>query len=445
MIRLVLYISLLAVLAWCIVWVVENPGIVALDWGGWRIETSVGVLAGLVVAFALIVAVVYRVWLFVTRAPARVTGAMKERRSRKGYMALTQGMVAVAAGDAREAAKQVKRADGLLGDPPLTLLLKAQAAQLNGDEKAAETFFNAMLEDAETEFLGLRGLLNQSLKNGDNERALELAHRAQALKPKSEWLADVLFDLESRAGHWGLAQQSLKQIEKKSAPSPDQSRRRQAVVAYGRSLECEAAEDLKGARKWAEKAFDLDPALSPAAIRLAGIYALEGRARKTARVVETTWAKNPHPQLLEPYFQAQGAVDGLKKVTAAEKLARTNADHPESHLAIAGAALQARLWGQARTHLEMAIEKGAATRLAYAMMAALEDQENGDADRAQGWLRLAAAAPADPGWVCADCGHGVDAWTPHCPSCNGFDTQRWQSPGTPQQLSAPKSRPAIDV
>lgn len=437
MIRLVLYIALLALIGWCVVWVADNPGVVALDWGGWRMETSAGVLAVVVLVFAAVVAAVYRMWLFVTRAPLQISGALKERRSRKGYKALTQGMVAVAAGDAREAAKQVKRADGLLGDPPLTLLLKAQAAQLNGDEKAAETFFKAMLEDQETEFLGLRGLLNQALKSDEPQRALELAHRAQALQPKSEWLADVLFDLESRAGHWGLAAQSLKQIEKKARPAPEQSRRRQAVVAYGRSLEAEVAGDTKAMRKWAEKAFDLDPGLSPAAIRLAELYAHEGRPRKTARVVEATWATTPHPQLLEPYFRAQGAVDGLKKVTAAEKLARTNADHAESHLAIAGAALEARLWGQARTHLEMAIENGAASRQAYSMMAALEEQEKGDGERAQGWLRLAAAAPGDPQWVCADCGHAFDAWAPHCPACNAFDAQRWQSPGQPKQLAAP--------
>ncbi|MDH5490098.1 MAG: heme biosynthesis protein HemY, partial [Rhodospirillaceae bacterium] len=152
MIRLVLFIIFVALVSWGAVWVAGNPGAVSLNWGGWQIETSVGVLVGTAVLFALIVALAYRMWLFITRAPAMVGNTIKQRRSRKGYKALTQGMVAVAAGDAREAARQVKRADGLLGDPPLTLLLKAQSAQLNGDELAAEKFFKAMLENEETEF-----------------------------------------------------------------------------------------------------------------------------------------------------------------------------------------------------------------------------------------------------------------------------------------------------
>ena len=82
-----------------------------------------------------------------------------------GYRALTQGMVAVAAGDAEEAQKLARKADALLAEPPLTLLLSAQAAQLNGDETARpQRYFTAMLDRAETEFLGLRGLIMQALK-----------------------------------------------------------------------------------------------------------------------------------------------------------------------------------------------------------------------------------------------------------------------------------------
>ena len=62
----------------------------------------------------------------------------RERRRRAGYRALTQGMVAVAAGDPQEARRFARSADALLADPPLTLLLSAQAAQLDGDETAAK-------------------------------------------------------------------------------------------------------------------------------------------------------------------------------------------------------------------------------------------------------------------------------------------------------------------
>src|SRR5262249_57792128 len=100
--------------------------------------------------------------------PRRCARGGADNRRRKAYRALTQGMVAVAAGDAGEARRQAKLAGTLLNDPPLTLLLAAQAAQLDGDERAAEKYFRAMLDRPETAFLGLRGLLMQSLKAGNN-------------------------------------------------------------------------------------------------------------------------------------------------------------------------------------------------------------------------------------------------------------------------------------
>ena len=55
----------------------------------------------------------------------------------------------------------------MLDEPPLTLLLSAQAAQLEGDDQAARGYFEAMLDQPATAFLGLRGLLVQAERTGD--------------------------------------------------------------------------------------------------------------------------------------------------------------------------------------------------------------------------------------------------------------------------------------
>jgi len=83
-------------------------------------------------------------------------------------------------GDAEEAQKFARKADVLLAEPPLTLLLSAQAAQLNGDDQAAQRYFMAMIERKETEFLGLRGLIMHALRGGDEATALTLIERAKA-------------------------------------------------------------------------------------------------------------------------------------------------------------------------------------------------------------------------------------------------------------------------
>ena len=428
MIRLVLFLLALMALAWGMVWLVDNPGSVTLNWRGWQIETSAGVLLIAASVLAAITAILYRFWLFISRAPGRFGEVMKERRSQKGYKALTKGMVAVAAGDAVEAQAQVNKADGLLGEPPLTLLLKAQAAQLNGDETAAAAFFQAMLKDPEMEFLGLRGLLNQALKRGDDAEALLLARRAQALKPKSEWTVSQVFALEAKSGHWAAADKALTQVHKLKALPARERHHKRAVSLLGQSHQAEQAGDVSGALKFAKKAVSEDSKFIPASLRLAQLYLADGKNRKAVNVLEKIWVLNPHPDLSALYFEASGSAEGLKQVATAEKLLVLHPGSADGHIAAATVALDADLWGQARTHLEAALKSGRTTRSVYTLMARLEDADRGDKEQVRTWLTRAAAAAADPAWVCSNCGTVQSEWQPHCPKCKSLGAFTWETP-----------------
>ena len=139
MIRAIGFLIVLAGLSALSVWFADNPGQVSLVWQGYVIETSAAVLVMGIVMIAIAAAVLYRLWVALKQAPGKIARNRRDAKTRRGYQALTRGIVAVAAGDAVEAKAQAGRADGLLREPPLTMLLSAQAAQLDGDEAAAET------------------------------------------------------------------------------------------------------------------------------------------------------------------------------------------------------------------------------------------------------------------------------------------------------------------
>ena len=135
--KLVALVALLA-LAIAAATVANYPGAVDITWQGWEIETSVGVLAAALAILAL--AIWFSLWLIAAalrRVPARFRRNRRERRRRLGELALTQTMVALAAGDAPSALRQANRAETLLGTSPLALMLAAQAAQQEGDEAGA--------------------------------------------------------------------------------------------------------------------------------------------------------------------------------------------------------------------------------------------------------------------------------------------------------------------
>lgn len=435
MFRVLRFVAVVAVLVAAAVWLADRPGTATLQWQGYRIDTSFTVLALAVAAIAALVAAVYRFWSFLRRAPSALSESWRAKRKQKGYQALTKGMVAVAAGDADEARRQVKRADVLLNEPPLTMLLSAQAAQLAGDDKAAEKFFAAMADNPETEFLGIRGLLSQAVKRRDTERALDLARRAYRLRPKSEWVTKALFDMQVQKGQWLDARATLDDSQRRLKLEPETARRRRAVLTLGLALEADEKGDGEMAARHARDALDLAPDLVPAAVVLAKALTAAGKGRKAATAIERTWREAPHPALLDAYLAATAPDDVLERVRAAQRLTKNNLAHVESHIALATVALDARLWGEARKSLG-AVGDDPPARVCRAM-AALEELEHGNAALAREWLMRATLADPDPAWVCDTCGNTVKDWRPVCGKCHAFDGYRWRTPPHVMALAAP--------
>ena len=187
-------------------------------------------LIGAVAAIAVATAIFYRGAWTLWGVPRRILFWRRMARREKGYRTLTRGLVAVAAGEAEEARKLAARAEKLLGDPPLTKLLTAQAAQLIGDEAAARTHFADMLDRPETAFLGLRGLVLAARKEGDEAAALEYAKRAYAIRPKTPWAAITLLDLQIGRNLWREALTTVEAAIRHGILTGEDGKRRRVVV-----------------------------------------------------------------------------------------------------------------------------------------------------------------------------------------------------------------------
>jgi len=429
MIRIILLFLLIAGAVCLAVWLADHPGRVEIEMMGYAVYTEqVGLLIGAVVIFSAIVALLYRIWRSLLRAPRRIIEHRGASKRQRGYQALTQGMVAVAAGDSREAKRFARRADTLLNDPPLTMLLAAQAAQLDGDEDAARRYFESMLDDSKMAFLGVRGLLMQAMRNGDQSEALRLAGRAQALRPNTPWVLKYLLKLQVKAGHWNAADTTLQQVIRLGAVDAAAGRRQRAAVAIEMARETGAAGETAAAVKHARRAHDLDPGLVPATVAHVKSLMDAGKARRAAKVIESAWTLEPHPALAAAYDDLGGEGEApLPRVKRFQRLHDLRPDHAESHLALAEASLAAQLWGQARRLLEPAGTEQCSVRV-LRLLANLEEQEHGDLQAARRWLEEAARPPMEHAWYCNSCGSIAGDWRANCASCDAFASLSWQVP-----------------
>lgn len=447
MIRAFWFLIILALISLGAALIADNPGAVSLDWLGYHIDTSIGFMMFAVLVLALVLATVFRIWSFFRKAPRRLGRANREWRRRRGYKALTQGMVAVAAGDAQEAKRQSKKAENLLAEPPLTMLLSAQAAQLSGDDKAAGKFFEKMSERKETKYLGLHGKLNQAMQEGDQESALELAEQASDLNPKTDTVSSTLFELQIKNGNWQEAEETTRKSVKNKIIDPIAGRRRRAILLYQQGIEAENEGRLNDAQQFVRKANNMAAGFVPAAVRAARLLQGAGKRRKAASVIEETWVKNPHPHLADVMEELAPGAGGQEKMRTLEKLANYNKEHVESHIAIGKAALAAGMWAEARDHLEAAARKypgdiPSARICRY--LAELEESENHDVEASREWLKKAADGDPDSAWICTDCGNVVGEWEPVCQRCENFDSLEWQVPPRVSRLSASTYSPDED-
>jgi HemY protein len=438
-----------------------NPGHVAIVWQGWEIETSVGVLAAAVALTIVAAFVLYLVLSLIMGVPRALLRRRREERRRAGYRALSEGMVAIAAGDLEEAQRRVQKADQLLADPPLTLLLSAQTAQLEGDMAAAKKFFTAMIERPETEFLGLRGLINEALRTGDEAVALRLVERAKSLRPATPWLVETLLRLEVRDGRWEEARATIVEAIKKHSLPPERARHHQGVILYELSRAADCAGDRRRAVAIAREALQLAPDLAAPIAHYARYLTEEGRKKAAAKAVERAWRTAPLPELALAYQAIFAGEPPLVQLKYVERLAVLNPAARESHVAAAEAALSAQLWGEARRHLERALaapapcyrhRNGAAagseadlarpTPRLCRLRARLDTAEHGAGGIGGDRFGETADILPDPCYICADCGGESPEWHSLCPYCGAFDALAWHTPSRrPAALPPPTISP----
>jgi HemY protein len=435
--RVLIWFAVAAAVMLGAVWLAERPGTLTAEWRGWRVDTSVGVVLVAVLLLMLLGVALWLTYRSIVSAPGALLEGWGDSRRRRGYRELTQGLAAVAAGDGAEAQKHARKAETLLSEPALTMLLSAQAAQLNGDREGAKKAFNAMLEDDQMAFLGLRGLISQSLHDGDQVRALDYAERAFKIRPQTPWVVHSLFDMQAQTGAWKDAQATLDAGLRNKTISQNKGRTLKALLLVERSRAIDNGGNHGEALVLARDAFGLAPERIAVALQLAEMQLKTGDGRRAMKTLERGWALAPHPDLAVLYLKASGEGDPLKRVGIARKLVASKPDDMESQLVMAQASIDADLWGEARRYLQAASGTNPTVRVCR-LMAEVEERAQSDQAKIHEWLAKAATAPADKAWRCGACGAHHESWRSVCESCGAFGTLHWRAPGTFAQVLPPE-------
>lgn len=200
MIRLLLLLAAVGLGAWLAAWALSSQGYIAVQFGGWLIETSV---SAMVLVGVLGLAILYGVMRFVTyvlHLPVRWRFWREKKQLRQPIQRLQNSVQALALSDSHSASMAL--AEGKDASRWSRLLLAAQLAHASGNKQQRNQLLNEALKLAPEEGFTIRLLKARWLLQEDTAQALAIiedllvAHprqrtlralRAHALAALSQW------------------------------------------------------------------------------------------------------------------------------------------------------------------------------------------------------------------------------------------------------------------
>ncbi len=421
--RLVAFLFVIALFSLGLAWLAEMPGHLTLTWFGYRIEASLQVsvlaLAGFVIVAVLLIQLLRAIW----HGPDAFRMFLRMRRTNKGLEAVARGLVAVGAWDTRQAMRAAKTAQTYLGDTPLTLLLRSQTAQLMGDREKACASFKAMLQNPQTRLLGLRGLYIEAQRAGDVTAAAAYAEAAAKMKADLPWASTALLMTQARENKWDEALETIRLRQRHRMIDKAEARRLRAVALTAKA-ETLLEQHREQARSLSVEAYLLDATLAPAAVMAAKLYAEIEDFKSASRILEKAWKVSPHPALAQLYVNLRKGDTAKDRLKRAQNLLRLKPNEPESLIAYANAAAEARDFALARNALKPLLAQKPTQRVCL-LMSKLAEAEH-DVGMMREWFERAMKAPRDAMWI-GD-GQVIGAWAPVGPVSFELGAVQWKVP-----------------
>ena len=368
------------------------------------------------------------VWGLVKRivaAPYYIARRSRERRKDLGFLALSDGFIALQAGDANRARQLAREAQGNLPRNAAAQLLEARADLALGDMHSAREHYRALISNRKTALAALSGLYDQARQQGRTDAALTFAQKALDIAPQAPWAREAVFDDLTRNGRWDEA---LRMVADETAVSPRRKDAQAPAPGGGRDRPRPAGRRSRPRRRAGTFAGRAEAAarFRPGRAGRRPHLCQPQRSRDApCSLLRRVWRATSHPDVAVLFANATpgtSAVDRLKRVS---ELVESPPPNKASALVLARAAIDAFDWTLARSALSNYAGANS-TQAVCLLMAEIEEGETGDKGKARDWLNRAVRAPRDPVWT-AD-GITSDEWEPLSPVTGKLDAFEWRVP-----------------
>jgi|GEM_PF-995151 len=313
--------------------IADEPAHLSVEWGNYRIQTSIMVLCLIVSLFSLACLFTYHIVLHVLLFPRKWKQGKMQKQQVKGLELLTETFAAMAVGDVGLANKQLQQAKKQLPNQPITLMLEAQLARLEGNEDKVRGHIAQMLGNSSTEFIALKSMLEQAWKENNKVLALQYAEKAIVIRPEDNWLIARLATLYAEAGRMQDAHRILHIAYKKRYINKHFLRRENALMAFENAKYLFEKEKYAEAIPVLQQTLRFMPDFTPACVLMARLYQKQHDIKTALKVILAAWKIEPAKELRDMLLELLEKYENKQKYfSLANKISNTHPEHPESEL-----------------------------------------------------------------------------------------------------------------
>jgi len=327
---------------------VDN-GYVLINFYGYVFETSVPILALLLVLAYLIVRILVQVW----RAPRRLGEAWARARINYAGRQATKGYIALAEGRLARGERLLTRGARLSETPLLNYLAAARAAQMQGDRERRDGWLRMACEQEPAAQDAV--LLTQAelqLEDGQYAEALASLNRVRERHPTHAQALKLLGELHYRRKEWQPLADLLPLLRRRGNV-PAEMLDEWCVDACGNIMTSQRLDRAALDKVWDEipRHLRLEPRLTlTRAKALIACGAIEDAEVEIRRTLKERWSD----ALIDLYGDL-AAVDPATHLKRIETWLRERPDDPALLLAAGRASVRHQLWGKARSYLEASL------------------------------------------------------------------------------------------
>lgn len=329
----------------------EDSGYVLINMRGYDVEMSVPGLAIALVLLYVAIRLLVRLW----RAPRHIGQAAGRYRDKAARNRLTQGLMAIAKGDAARGERMLARSAGRSDAPAINYLTAARAAQQLGAADRRDNWLRLAFERDPAAAPAI--LITQAelqMAQGQNEEALATLHRLESQAPGQDQAMVLMAEVCRRLKRWEDLESLLPRLARAKSLDSGTAATLQEQSATALFANAAAEGDAERVERiWSAlpKALRSRPSMTAAHARAAATCGDHDRLEKSIRrSLKTAW----NPELVEVYGELQTG-NPKSHLSHAEAWLTRRGEDPVLLMTAARLCIQNQLWGKARSYLETSL------------------------------------------------------------------------------------------